>query len=379
MNTKRHLAELVLAIMPYAAVAGELTIPNTFRAGTPAVAAEVNANFTAVEVAIDDNALRLSGAESIASANASTVQQNTAAIGALEADIQSQAGRILDFSGTLPVVIDQPGSYVLDRNWDLNGPVDGHEVAVELRADEVTVDLRGFTIDLSSLEILITGSGGTIRNGHVFGNAGPTRTIIRSEGTNSLIDGILLDVDGSDATGILLNAGGRVITSIITTEEIITAISAGPGSVIQGNRIQGIGNGIVVGGSAYVLDNVLDCPLGCIRVIGRGNIVARNIVHTVTSAAIVTVEGDGNLILDNTVRHDDLVEGIAWAIRVNGTTNVLRGNIVSPPVTGSPVTFDRGIVFFQDGNYYGDNLISALVAFDLQGTAQVDLGGNAGL
>lgn len=36
-------------------LASNLTIPNTFVGGTPAVAAEVNANFTAVEVAVDDN------------------------------------------------------------------------------------------------------------------------------------------------------------------------------------------------------------------------------------------------------------------------------------------------------------------------------------
>jgi len=35
--------------------AADLTIPNTFTAGTPAVAADVNANFSAVESAVDDN------------------------------------------------------------------------------------------------------------------------------------------------------------------------------------------------------------------------------------------------------------------------------------------------------------------------------------
>ena len=38
------------------AIADDLTIPNTFQAGTPARAADVNANFTAVEASVDDNA-----------------------------------------------------------------------------------------------------------------------------------------------------------------------------------------------------------------------------------------------------------------------------------------------------------------------------------
>ena len=41
------------------ALASDVTIPNTFVANTPALAAEVNANFAAVEAAIDDNDARL--------------------------------------------------------------------------------------------------------------------------------------------------------------------------------------------------------------------------------------------------------------------------------------------------------------------------------
>jgi len=41
------------------AMAGEVTLPNTFSANTPAVADEVNANFTAVKTAVDNNNARL--------------------------------------------------------------------------------------------------------------------------------------------------------------------------------------------------------------------------------------------------------------------------------------------------------------------------------
>ena len=40
---------------------------------------------------------------------------------------------------------------------------------------------------------------------------------------------------------------------------------------------------------------------------------------------------------------------------------------------------DVGISFLQDGNYYGDNLMWAITPFSLNGTIQVDLGGNQGL
>ena len=41
-------------LISYGASAAELTIPNTFAAGTPAVADDVNANFSAVETAVND-------------------------------------------------------------------------------------------------------------------------------------------------------------------------------------------------------------------------------------------------------------------------------------------------------------------------------------
>lgn len=50
------IAAALLAVgmgQSYAAGGGGLTIPNTFTAGTPAVASQINDNFTAVKVAID--------------------------------------------------------------------------------------------------------------------------------------------------------------------------------------------------------------------------------------------------------------------------------------------------------------------------------------
>ncbi len=47
--------------LPLGLVAGSLSVPNTFVADTPAVADDVNANFAAVEVAVNDNDMRVSG------------------------------------------------------------------------------------------------------------------------------------------------------------------------------------------------------------------------------------------------------------------------------------------------------------------------------
>ncbi|MHC4959071.1 MAG: hypothetical protein ACYTGN_11925 [Planctomycetota bacterium] len=52
---------LVVLFVLEAALAGPVTVPNTFQANTPAVAAEVNANFDAVATAINDNDTRIGG------------------------------------------------------------------------------------------------------------------------------------------------------------------------------------------------------------------------------------------------------------------------------------------------------------------------------
>jgi len=60
---KTILAITLGSVLSQAAVAGTATIPNTFTAGTKAVANEVNENFTSVKDAIDDNDSRITSLE----------------------------------------------------------------------------------------------------------------------------------------------------------------------------------------------------------------------------------------------------------------------------------------------------------------------------
>ena len=76
MNKLTTIGLLLLAVG--SAVADDLTIPNTFQSNTPARAADVNANFTAVEASVDDNAADIA-------ANSSDIQANSSDIAALNA------------------------------------------------------------------------------------------------------------------------------------------------------------------------------------------------------------------------------------------------------------------------------------------------------
>lgn len=67
--------------------AGEVTIPNTFTADTPAIAAEVNANFTAVKTAVDDNDSRMAALETALAALQATVTAQATTISALQSDL----------------------------------------------------------------------------------------------------------------------------------------------------------------------------------------------------------------------------------------------------------------------------------------------------
>ncbi|MEW5738200.1 MAG: hypothetical protein AB1938_04705 [Myxococcota bacterium] len=54
---------LPVAVVAAVALASNVTLPNTFSSGSPARAAEVNANFTAVKMAVDDNHARIQALE----------------------------------------------------------------------------------------------------------------------------------------------------------------------------------------------------------------------------------------------------------------------------------------------------------------------------
>lgn len=62
---RQTLKSLLISTLVVSALAfgSSLTIPNNFTSGTPARASEVNANFTAVKTAVDDNHARLTRLE----------------------------------------------------------------------------------------------------------------------------------------------------------------------------------------------------------------------------------------------------------------------------------------------------------------------------
>ena len=78
--------------------AGALTVPNTFTAGTAAVAADVNGNFTAVKTAVDDNDARIT-------TNAANITANTAAVTTAATNITALQNAVLIRTITISPVL----------------------------------------------------------------------------------------------------------------------------------------------------------------------------------------------------------------------------------------------------------------------------------
>jgi len=66
------------------AFAGSVTIPNTFKSGTKAKASEVNANFSAIKVGVNDNDSRIASLEAAIATLQTTVETLQTAVSALE-------------------------------------------------------------------------------------------------------------------------------------------------------------------------------------------------------------------------------------------------------------------------------------------------------
>lgn len=150
---------LTLCLGP--AWAGNVTLPYTFTDGTPAVAAEVNANFIAVETAVDDNDTRISNNTTAISNNAGGISNNATAISgnttAISNNATAIAGKQDQVTGQCPAgqsirVIYADGSVDCEFDDIGSGGADGYslDAADGDPIDAVFVDNNGDTIIGSS-------------------------------------------------------------------------------------------------------------------------------------------------------------------------------------------------------------------------------------
>jgi hypothetical protein len=283
-------------------------------------------------------------------------------------------GRVLDLR-TLPVVIDEPGLYAIDRNWQLSqSAVSVYPEPIKITADNVTLDLHSYAIStdinappLSTL-LVISGRGVEVRNGSLSACCDGASAVRSTTGPwlhhLSLASSAPMEFEGR---------GARLTDSEIDT---VVAVSFAGNSVVRRNTIScRVGCVAVLGDGAQVIDNKLfPSQGGGIEIVGNNNILANNIADVssaIDAFEVFEITGDSNVVRDNIVV---LGGNVRVLFAVSGVANTLEGNIAGPPAEGlrAPV----GIRFTTNGNYYGNNRMAATVPFELGGTMQKDWGGN---
>ena len=282
-------------------------------------------------------------------------------------------GRVLDLSNP-PVVIDEPGLYALQRDWDLTGYQLGGDV-IRITANNVTLDLHGFSIgirldDINSTLLAVGGNQVVVRNGRLEACC-EGAAAFGSTGSGTRLEH--LDVSGQDPMRFE-GAGAAITDSVIHAR---WGINVNEGSVVRGNALscrtfcltlQGAMNQVIDNRFNYSDADVV------VQVDGDANVIERNVMdrEVFGPGRAYSVAGDRNVVRDNTITGG----GFGTTFAVGGTGNTLDGNIVASSEGALVATV--GIGFTADGNYYGNNRMAAQVPFALGATVQTDWGGNVG-
>lgn len=234
--------------------------------------------------------------------------------------------------------ITQSGSYYLAQNFSILGFLtDIH--AIEIAADNVTIDLNGFTL---------TGLGGSL-NGIVADGTGHHNIVIQNGTIQSFEAGILLD--GADSTGIVVD-GVTVLNSDFEgisirsgrISECIVKDSGGAGIIVytnsfvetctvENNNSDGInaGNGSVIRDN-IVRDNFNDGIRVASRCIIRDNLVSENGLATGIKAGI-QIYGDNSLIQSNVIVNNEF--GLRSSTVSIFAQNIISGNVIDIDIGGA--------------------------------------------
>ena len=284
---------------------------------------------------------------------------------------------ILDLSA-LPVVIDKPGTYTLDQDWDF-GVVSGPETVIDIQTVDsaVILDLRGYTLTLRE-----DGSAQSIVNLQPF-----TSAEIRngSLGISRFCDGICFGtaidaVAGSPRRLTIREADIRGGINL-TDSDVTVSYSELTERVVAGNlqindseiRCSNSGEFCIHAFTGSIRNNTIQCRWPC------EGAVSVHFSAVVDSNRLVLFDdpffgivirtelgdpGQYNIIRDN---FTDIPAGAQTGILVDGLLNVIKDNFGH----AGPLEFR------QDGNYYGGNRLLGGVI--LNGTVQKDWGGNGSL
>lgn len=255
----------------------------------------------------------------------------------------------------LPYTISEPGSYCLTQNLI---HTDENTNAIEINADNVTIDLGGYSIIGPTAAHNETCSGiymdgcknVEIRNGTItnFPNNGifEADTGVVSEASGHRVIDVRVTLIG--AHGIILSGFNHMVRDCTVTQTQINleqgfgaitcgSMSAVIGNVVSENNIVGIRAGL----GCMIRDNTLaNCNYGIIPEDGCS--VINNIISFMTMDGIWIRDVEGCLIKGNTLRGNQ-----RNGINVEAFDSVIEENLVT--------SSESGIYFVYGENVYANN------------------------
>lgn len=248
---------------------------------------------------------------------------------------------LIDDTLGFPVTIDQPGSYRLTSNLTVTDP---NVNAIEIVADNVTLDLNGFAIlgpgGGQGNGVKGTSSSITVVNGSVEQMGGSGITL---RGTNLRVERIHAAINGNagiEAVAPTVNTPGACL--ILKNTSVANkgpGVIAGAGCKVESNAVTNNGgDGIAAtNGNNLILENTVSENTGfgirTVIAVVRNNTVAGN-----NRAGIVAQRGSvvtGNAVFANTEA------GLLADASVGYAENVFNGN--RPATTGGGTQLGRNI------------------------------------
>lgn len=245
-----------------------------------------------------------------------------------------------------PVTIDRPGSYRLTGHLSVSS---ANNTVVEITANDVTLDLNGFSIRCLYLFIPCAGNGTgrgisgdssentTVRNGSVV-DMGEHGIYI---GNGSRVEDVTASNNGGK--GVRVGLQSSVVRSTIL-DNAGTGIDAGGTSRVAENVIEGNG-----GAEAYPYNQGISCGNYCVV---QGNVVKDSVGTGINTGATSTVRGNtvnnsgghgvtalsGSAVIENSISGNGRC-GIRGGGNTGYANNVLTYN------NGSVTTDNRAVVY----------------------------------
>ena len=207
-----------------------------------------------------------------------------------------------------PVTITEPGSYVVTRNIGDATACPGGATAITINADNVRLDLNGFTLASGSYTVESNGDGVEIFGGNLIaGDEG----VLTVRGDNFVVRDVSFSAHDDNLVYLLGHNGlfaGNVLSSVSSIGSAFEGITvSGNGITVRDNVVRDAGQGIgVYGQGNQILRNTITGCITGIFVRAKYNSIDGNVVTGNSSFGILVREdAEGNVYRGNMVRGND--------------------------------------------------------------------------